>query len=122
MTTLDYFAGFEGESELTVSRRNVKGIVCSRLKMWIGYFDEIVSLINPNDHGKWEGVLLEYHQHTGWYEQKLWKCRDVPLFIDQLLSIDNQKLTPRAKSVWEELIELLKVSVENKEEIWFKYF
>jgi len=91
------------------------------LDLWIGSFDSIVSLVKPNQKGNWEGISLYYHTETGWYEDDLWKCEVPELFINQLESIDSQKLEGETRRVLVSLIDILKEGSVLNKDIYFEY-
>ena len=61
----DFYSGFEGEPELSISLISEEKTTEIELTTWIGHFEEIVLSIGTNDLGKWEGISLYYHLHTG---------------------------------------------------------
>lgn len=91
MEIIDYYEGFEGYPEIKLIRRDKSGNVVTLLKIWEGYFDSIITLIEPNEEGNWEGVAFHYHLTTGWYDEP-WRCDDVGLFLQQLEAVDEKNL------------------------------
>ena len=117
----DFYKGFEGEPELTISQKDFSGNTINSIKLWIGFFDSIIELIKPNFKDEWEGITVYYHAHTGWYDNSLWKCEEVILFIQQLESIEKLQLNVQTQEILEILIELLKESISSKTVIYFEY-
>ena len=91
MQVFDYYSGFEGEPEILISQKNKDGKAIALLRIWVAYFDKIISLIPPNGNGCWEGISLHYHSVTGFYDTS-WECQDIILFRQQLESIDEELL------------------------------
>ncbi len=50
----DFYTGYEGEPEIIFYFENSDGQQ-TQLKAWIGYFDSIMSAIQPVEKG-WEGL------------------------------------------------------------------
>ena len=59
MTILNFYKGFEGEPELTILQVAKNENTKLYLKIWMGYFDEIIERIKPNEKGYWEGITLD---------------------------------------------------------------
>jgi hypothetical protein len=91
MEILDFYEGFEGEPEITIIQKDKENNIITKLKLWDGYFSEIINLIEPNEKGYWEGVTLLYHVDLSWLDEP-WECDDVGLFLKQLESIDEKML------------------------------
>jgi hypothetical protein len=92
MKVFDFYSGYEGEPEIRIIQKSKEGQNIALLILWEAYFDAIIRLIDPNEKGYWEGVALQYHLATGWYDDGSWECDDVALFLKQLKSIDDDKL------------------------------
>jgi hypothetical protein len=118
---VDFYKGFDAEPELIISQKDFSGNNINSIKLWIGFFDSIIELIKPNLKGEWEGITLYYHTHTGWYDNALWKCEEVILFIQQLESIEKLQLDVRSQLILEILIEILKESISSKTVVYFEY-
>jgi hypothetical protein len=129
MKVFDYYSNFEGEPEIRVIQTNKDGQNIAVLKLWDAYFNAIIRSIEPNDKGLWEGVTLEYHLHTGWYDNGSWSCDDVDLFLKQLESIDENKLKKsKPESIEREsyavlvnLKSMLKETVDSNGKIIIEY-
>jgi hypothetical protein len=129
MKVFDYYSDFEGEPEIRVIQTNKDGQHIAVLKLWAAYFNTIIQLIEPNDKGFWEGVTLQYHLHTGWYDNDYWACNDVALFLKQLESIDENKLKEgKPESIERESYTILKIlksmlkeTVDSKGKIIIEY-
>ena len=121
MKNITFYKGFEGEPSLKLSQKDKDGIIKTELLLWVGYFDEILQLINPSKDGNWEGVTKFYHTETGWYDESLWKCDDLELFLGQLKSINVNSLEEKTKNVYHELFSMLEDCVVNENELYFEY-
>lgn len=121
MKIFDYYSGFEGEPEIRILQKSKEGENISVLKIWEAYFRAIIELIKPNDNGCWEGVSLQYHLGTGWYDVGYWECDNVALFLEQLESIDENNLeygkTETIESVSHDVLKLLKTMLRNTIEL-----
>lgn len=118
MEIIDFYKGFECESELEIYERDQNGNAITHLKIWIGYFDKIMSYILPNSEGNWEGISLYYHTLTGWYEKSNWECREKNLFALQLESVEKELLDPICRDVLVYLIKIFKADGN----VYFDYF
>jgi hypothetical protein len=81
---IDFYSGFEPEPEIRIRVMNDNHPCKLQIVIWEGYFDSIIRLIEPNESGRWEGVTLEYHLHTGWYDEEIWELEDQELFLRQI--------------------------------------
>ncbi|MBC1557366.1 hypothetical protein HB911_01475 [Listeria booriae] len=80
-----FYKDFEGESELSFVSNEDKLII------WNGYFETILdSLIDSGVDKK--GMLKEYFNHEGWYDDSPWLLRDTKLALEQLRSFDITKV------------------------------
>jgi hypothetical protein len=104
---IDFYSGFEGQPEIN--------IVCEidhtnslTIKLWEGYFDSIMSAVQPNEHGQWEGVMEAYHLHLGWYDGEKWKCHDRGLFESQLNNITSpENWDEKTREVYSQLLKFI---------------
>lgn len=117
MKIFDYYSGFEGEPEIRIVQKSKEGKNIAVLKIWEAYFRTIIELIKPNDNGYWEGVPLEYHLGTGWYDVGYWKCDNIALFLGQLESIDENNLEcskpNTVESISHSVLKLLKTMLRD---------
>ena len=117
----DFYSGYEGEPELIISQIREDGSVKTLIKLWIGYFDSLLELINPNSKGEWEGIVLNYHTQPFWYNIAPLKYENQKLFIEQLESIENSQLEVIKQNILLILIDTFKDSVLSNEKINFEY-
>ncbi|MBO9703486.1 MAG: hypothetical protein J7604_24980 [Sporocytophaga sp.] len=118
---IDFYKGYEGEPEIDFILKDSSGGIFVVLKLWIRFFDSIMNLIKPNDNGLWEGLLIHYHLHTGWYDMPEWLCDNTYLFYNQLKGIDIVSLSDTEISVLTELMSLVKLSTILKYSLYIKY-
>lgn len=118
----DFYSGFEGEPELSISLISEEKTTEIELTTWIGHFEEIVLSIGTNDLGKWEGISLYYHLHTGWYDQSPWILKEVDLFAKQLKSIENNLLSDSSKEIHKILSKIITKAVKSpSKKVVFNY-
>lgn len=97
-----FYEGFDGEAEVSfVADAN-------RLVIWNGYFETILSSLLDCGLEK-KGILKEYFNLEGWYDDSPWIIEDVPLTISQLKSFDINKV--RQTSLKEDLEEIVKTII-----------
>lgn len=115
---IDFYEGYEGESELIISSkdndRNSKRI----LKLWIGHFDKIMENIPPLPSGNWDGIALVYHTCSGWDEEE-WLCNDKLRVLDQFEAVNKSVFDDLTRKVLEEVIKLFKYSITNNFDVYF---
>ena len=87
---IDFYSGFEGEPGVQIFQEDRQGNIPVLIKIWDGYFRDIIEEIVPNTAGYWEGVALVYHLHEGWYAYEIdrWECEDLALLLSQLSAIN----------------------------------
>ncbi|MDR1284791.1 MAG: hypothetical protein LBJ88_01160 [Campylobacteraceae bacterium] len=121
MEIINFYKGFEREPKIELVQMNKQGNIKKILELWIGYFDEIVEKIKPNENGQWEGVPLFYHTETGWYDDENWKCSDLILFYEQLRQIKDNIYDEKVKKIYSELIMTVDNCVINQDDLYFRY-
>lgn len=121
MEVIDFYEGFEGEPEIQIISKNSKGKAEAALRLWIGYLDAVVKLIEPNEAGFWEGVPLYYHTANNWEDVEIWECKDKELFVDQLNKIDTVSLSGDYEKAYQEILKILTESARNKDSVYFIY-
>lgn len=114
-----HYEGFQGEPEIQFIRIDNKGkkIV---LRIWIGFFDSILSLIEPTDAG-WKGLAYYYHMHEGWYEESPWQITDIAATINELQKINKNSLDIQTQNAFNDLIELLTNALSENNAVWINY-
>lgn len=103
-----FYDGFEGEPELILSDGENKLII------WNGYFETILdSLLDKNIEK--EGIIKEYFNHEGWYDDSPWVIQDLDLTIDQMKSFDINTLdvSEDMKNVLPDIVKEIIQFLEN---------
>ena len=121
MNVVDLYKGFEGEPEIQIISKNTHGQTEAVLHLWVGYFDSIIRLIEPNEKGFWEGVPVYYHTVTGWEDEANWECREKELFVEQLKGINIAALSPDYRRAYQELLKIFEDAITNNHKIHFNY-
>lgn len=80
-----FYKGFEGEAEVSFIADDNKLII------WNGYFETILNNLLDCNIEK-EGILEEYFNYSGWYDDSPWLIEDIDLTIKQLKSFDINKV------------------------------
>lgn len=115
-----YYDGFEGEPEIIfIISKN--GTEYKRVGFWEGYFSDMLHEVKPTDEG-WTGITYYFHvgmyKDEQWLEDKPWHINDLPLVLCQLQEIERDKFQIQDTiNVLELLIDLIKNTIDNKEEI-----
>lgn len=116
---IDYYLGFEGEPEIRfmyISSDNTR----FSIKMWEGYFDTIMSYIQPTTVGE-KGLFYYYHTHTGWYDHSPWKLLDVSGVINELQAIDKTLLDQICLGILNDMYKLALQAKKQATYIWITY-
>ena len=115
----DHYRGFEGEPEIQFVRHLPDGRQII-LRMWDGYFDAIMNLVEPSVDG-WNGLALPYHLDTGWYEESPWEVKNLSEVSDQVCEIDESLLDQQVQSVLEDMRSLLGQALEAGDHVFILY-
>ncbi|UAC49997.1 dihydroorotate dehydrogenase (quinone) [Bacillus aquiflavi] len=112
----DYYTGFEGYPEIVFyikigEKREV-------IRIWDGYFDNIMQKIQPNDDG-WHSLAYYYHLDEGWYEDSPWKIPNNKDALQQLQTINIKLLDKKEQIILKEIINLLKENLNS--DIYIEY-
>lgn len=59
--------------------------------MWNGYFETILDALLETNLER-EGLIKEYCNHKGWYDDSPWVIKDVHLTTEQLKNFDVSKV------------------------------
>lgn len=116
-----YYKGFEGEPEMTFSLME-NGIITQKFTIWMGYFNCIMALIQPEEEG-WTGLAYFYHLYIGWYEEENWPIPNLAEAYGQL-----EKLCPgdlRYEEAGEVLLmirNMLKHAIDHSGTVYIDYF
>ncbi len=121
MDTIDnrHYDGFEGEPEIQFIRVAENGDKFI-LRIWIGFFDSIMSAIKPKTYG-WTGLSYYYHMHEGWYTESPWRAPDTVAIINELKKLNKSMLDSKTQNVLNDIIELLLDSQQGDDKIWICY-
>ncbi|GAB1159750.1 hypothetical protein YWY31_57750 [Paenibacillus illinoisensis] len=110
-----YYEGYEGEGEIQFIRHLSNGDKYI-LRIWDGYFDEIMREIQPEDNG-WTGLAYYYNVEEPWWETP-WKIPDLPIVLKQLQEIQTEFLNVEVKKLLIELCDILSDSSILNESVW----
>ena len=112
-----YYDGFEGEPRIVFFNDYHKFI------MWNGYFEIILASLLDTNLEK-EGLLEEYYNHEGWYDDSPMMIPDIPLTLRQLKQFNLTKVeqSDNIKNVLPELVqEIIKFIESSSERVWIEY-
>ena len=107
---IDFYTGFEGEKEIQFIRvsNDNKHII----KMWSGYFDDMMEKIEP-EPGGWMSLALYYHVGENWVEGEHWVVPDLEKAKQQLKQIENEEFEfQQTKDVLSQIYILLNSAIE----------
>ncbi|KQO01102.1 hypothetical protein [Paenibacillus sp. Leaf72] len=110
-----YYEGYEGEGEIQFIRYLSNGDRYI-LRIWDGYFDEIIRIIKPEEHG-WTGLAYYYNVEEPWCEEP-WRIPDIDVVLKQLKKIESDQLNKEAKELLIEVCQMLLVSMNLNEDVW----
>jgi hypothetical protein len=119
---LDYYRGFECEPEINfISEERDK--VISQIKIWIGYFNQLMEISEPNaSTGKWESLALHFHLDTGWYEEEKWKLPDIPESVTFFEELEADSLEEPIPEIRNSIVSLLSEAIKKDHIIYINYF
>lgn len=110
-----YYEGYEGEGEIQFIRHLTNGDKYV-IRIWDGYFDEIMRGIQPEENG-WTGLGYYYHVEEPWWE-KPWKISNIEIVLKQLQEIKNEFVYVEVKQLLVELCDILTDAWRSNESIW----
>lgn len=87
-----FYEGFEGEAELSFIADD------NKLVIWNGYFETILDNLLDCNVEK-EGILKEYFDHEGWYDDSPWLINNISLTINQLKCFDIDKVSQSSMKI-----------------------
>ncbi|WP_207655827.1 hypothetical protein [Vallitalea okinawensis] len=116
----NYYKGFEDEPEIqfTCSYSKDRSKV---LKIWNGYFDNIMNAIQPEVSG-WTSIAYYYHLHEGWYKESPWRIQDIDSAVMQFKKVDIGVLDRITQKVLNDILELLIEAQANNETVLISYY
>lgn len=114
-----YYSGYEGEPEIQIIRKNGANEELV-LRIWAGFFDNIMNAIEPERTG-WTSLAYYYNLYVGWYEESPWLLEDIKTAIEQLKSIDSDKLNRGGMEVLTEIIDVFEEAIRAGDSILISY-
>lgn len=121
METINLQYKFNGEPDYNFIFKDKDDTILKRIIVWEGYIDALLSKLPPNSKGEWEGVLLCYHLHTGWYENNYWEIKDIPLLLSQLSSLIDNSLLKIEKEILDFLLSELSRCISGNRKVFIEY-
>ncbi|EAC4173168.1 hypothetical protein K9J41_000836 [Listeria monocytogenes] len=107
MINSGFYEGFEGEAEISFVAGD------NKLVIWNGYFETILDNLLDCSVER-EGVLKEFFNHEGWYDDSPWMIEDNSLTITQLKCFDISKINQTSmKDDLEEVVKTIISFFEN---------
>jgi len=110
-----YYEGYEGEGEMQFIRHFSNGDKFI-LRIWDGYFDQIMGLIEPEESG-WTGLAYYYNVEEPWWEEP-WRIPDIDIVLEQLQNIKTDSLNEDTNELLKEICNMLLSSKEFNEDVW----
>lgn len=102
-----FYEGFEGEAELSFVTTDDK------LVIWNGYFETILDNLLDCDVEK-VGIVKEFYNHEGWYDDSPWLIEDNFITINQLKCFNSNKINQTSmKDDLEEVVKTIILFFEN---------
>ncbi len=117
MKTTDFYTGFEGEPEFILTRRNVDGQTVELLRLWDGYFVDVINQIPVGSNGRWEGIPLQHHLVIGWNNNVPWQDPNPELFLSQLDKIDPSKFELDSSAAFRAIKEIVSNCLMEKQNL-----
>jgi hypothetical protein len=122
---IDFYSGFEYDEEITffIDTDNYKKV----LKIWRGYFEEIMCKIASSEDDGWIGLAYYYHLMIGWDRNENWYIPNLEEALSQLQSI---KLLPDYSTdqiyynaeyrILAEMIDMISEAIDKKLKVYIK--
>jgi hypothetical protein len=115
----DFYTGFEGKPEIQFLLKN-GDMLESRIRIWEGYFDALMTRIKPDAEG-WTGLALPYNLHEGWYEAGPWRIPDTAEALAQWSGISTEGMDRRCVEVHGAVIGILAEARRRGRDVWIAY-
>ena len=113
---IDFYTGFEGESELIFIQK-VDGHQ-SKLILWEGYFDRMMENIYFSSTDGWIGIAYYYHLGLGcWEDEEDWEIPNLKEVVSQLEEIKMSDEDGQTYAALKALVQFLKRAVEEKRHV-----
>lgn len=114
-----YYEEYEGEPEIQIIRKTNKR-ESILLRIWSGYFDNIMCAIQP-ESGGWTSLAYYYHLDIGWYEESPWAIENIDKAREQLKNIDTNLLDKEDRRILKEIIRVFEEAILVKDKILIAY-
>jgi hypothetical protein len=116
----DFYKGFEGEPEIRFiyQKPDSQDVL---LKVWIGYFDLLMSVVHPTTNG-WSGLSYFYHFDKGWFEESPWEIKDISSVIVEFRSMDVSVLDQDSLNVWNHILKMFQSAQSLGGKIFIEYY
>jgi hypothetical protein len=116
---IDFYTKFEEDREIRFSIKtdNYTKII----RIWEGYFNEIMEEVELSDDGTWTSLAYYYHLLEGWYKEDNWQIPDIEKALLQLQNIKfshDRHIQKNANTVLVEIVNLLLEAIERKTPIY----
>lgn len=115
----NYYNGYEGEPEIQFIRILQDGQKLL-LRIWIGFFDNIMTAIKPDLNG-WTGLAYYYHLVEGWYDKSPWEIPSIDKAVEQFEKIDISCFDENTMNVYADICKLLRDAQASNEKVWIAY-
>lgn len=113
MKVIDWYSKFNGEPEIQLRCYDGLGLAETTVRIWEGYFNNIMFAIKPMKE-KWGELTLPFHTCSGWYDSVEWTIIHVDEAILELKSIDTQDIEDVERQILQELIEMFEYAYKHK--------
>jgi len=115
----NFYQGFDGEPSVSFSCETENSI--DSIKIWEGYFDDLMSFFQINTQGNWDGLALYYHLHTGWYEHSNWIIPNLKSVIDKFRKLSIPEKKTQVIEIRNTLVKFLELAYINKLDVRIDY-
>jgi hypothetical protein len=122
---IDFYNAFEGDEEITfsISTDEYK----KTLRIWHGYFWEIMDKIEPSEEDGWTSLAYYHHLLLGWNREENWYIPNLEEALSQLQSIEllpdystNQKYYNAEYRILAEMIDMISEAIDRKLKVYVK--
>lgn len=106
----NFYEGYEGNPELDIY--TLIGDEKVGIQMWDGYFDEIMTKIEPGNEG-WQSLAYYYNMNEGWYDDSPWKIPNNTEALNQLETVELRELDDISRKILTSMIELIRNNIDK---------
>lgn len=118
MKEINYYDGFESEPEIKFVMNTAEN--SSVIRMWVGYFDEIMRMIPPvND--EWIGITYQYNMEEGWYDESPWVIPELNTLRNQIELAKDSVTDTTIKSICANLVSMIDDALQTNNQIFIVY-